>query len=62
MTPMIPQRVHTIRGPNDGTRTSSGQGSAVSRLFMVDARPDPAVKKHNDQDPRCYDHRNGEEL
>jgi hypothetical protein len=27
--PMIPQRVHTIRGPNVGTSTSSGQGSAL---------------------------------
>jgi hypothetical protein len=26
---MIPQRVHTMRGPNDGTGTSSGQGSAL---------------------------------
>jgi hypothetical protein len=26
---MIPQRVHTIRGPNVGTSTSSGHGSAL---------------------------------
>jgi hypothetical protein len=28
--PMIPHRVHTMRGPNDGTGMSSGQGSALS--------------------------------
>jgi hypothetical protein len=27
--PMIPHLVHTIRGPNTGTRTSSGQRSAL---------------------------------
>jgi hypothetical protein len=27
--PMIPHRVHTMRGPNDGTATSSGHGSAL---------------------------------
>jgi hypothetical protein len=27
--PMIPQRVHTMRGPNDGTGTSSDHGSAL---------------------------------
>jgi hypothetical protein len=27
--PMIPQRVHTMRGPNDGTGTSLGQASAL---------------------------------
>jgi hypothetical protein len=32
-----------------------------SSLFSVDALPDPTVKKRNDQDPRCNDHRNGEE-
>jgi hypothetical protein len=26
---MIPQRVHTMRGPNNGTGVSSGQGSAL---------------------------------
>ena len=67
---MIPHRVHTVRGPNVGTDTSSDQGSALkiapwrqsSRLFLVDAPPDPAVKKRNDQDPRCYDYRDSEEL
>jgi hypothetical protein len=27
--PMMPQRVHTMRGPNDGTGTSSDHGSAL---------------------------------
>jgi hypothetical protein len=35
---------------------------SASRLFLVDARPHPAVKKHNDEDPRRYDQRDGEQL
>jgi hypothetical protein len=27
---MIPQRVHTMRGPNVGTGTWSGQGAALT--------------------------------
>ena len=34
----------------------------ASRLFAVGVRPHPAVKKHNDGDPRCYDDRDGEDL
>jgi hypothetical protein len=33
--PTIPQHVHTIRGPNDGTGTSSGQRSALSTAPVV---------------------------
>jgi len=31
------------------------------RLFLVEALPDPAIKKRNGRDPR-YDPRNGEEF
>jgi hypothetical protein len=44
--PMIPHRVHTMRGPNDGTGTWSGHGSAPQDRPMVALPPRHFERPH----------------
>jgi hypothetical protein len=44
-TPRMPQRVHTMRGPNVGTGTSSGQLSALSTASRWHGWHDTAIDR-----------------